>query len=69
MKFRSKNVADLLNSPFTLGAERSKKLSDTEHTTIGIGASQVIIVTEIVPDRRGQMWTEGLSNMAFGVLR
>ena len=35
-RFRSKNGADPLNSPFTLGAERSKKLSDTEHITFGI---------------------------------
>ena len=30
-RFRSKNGADPLNSPFTLRAERSRKLSDMEH--------------------------------------
>ena len=46
-----KNRANLLNSPFTLGAERSKKLSDKERITFGIGAFQVIIVTKIVLDQ------------------
>ena len=41
--------------PFTLRAEHSKKLSDTECVTFGIGAFQLVIVTGIVPDRRGQM--------------
>ena len=41
--------------PFTLRAERSKKLYDTERITFGIGAFQLVIVTGIVPDRRGQM--------------
>ena len=67
-RFRSKNGADPLNRSFTLGAERSKKLSDTERITFGIGAFQLVIVTGIVPDQRGQMWTEGLSDTVFGAL-
>ena len=39
--------------PFTLRAERSKKLSDTERITFGIGAFQFVIVTRIVPERWG----------------
>ena len=53
--FRSKNGADPLNRSFTLGAKRSKKLSDMERITCGIGAFQLVIITGIVPDRRGQM--------------
>ena len=34
------------NSPFTSGAECSKKLSDTEHITSGIEAFQAIIITK-----------------------
>ena len=45
-RFRFKNRADPLNSPFTLRAERSRKLFDTECITFGIGAFQVIIVTK-----------------------
>ena len=48
--FHSKNGANLLNSPFTLGAERSRKLSDTERITFGVGVFQVIMVTKLVPD-------------------
>ena len=50
MRFRSKNGGDPLNRSFTLGAERSKKLSDTECITFGIGAFHLVIVTGIVPD-------------------
>ena len=46
-RFRSKNGADPLNNPFTLRAERSRKLSNTGRITLGIGAFQVIIVTKI----------------------
>ena len=52
--FRSKNGADPLNSLLTLGAERSRKLSDTERITFGIGVFQVIIITKIVPDQLDQ---------------
>ena len=55
MRFRSKNGGDLLKRSFTLGAERSKNLSDTECITSGIGAFQLIIVTGIVPDWPAQM--------------
>ena len=43
MGFRSKNGANPLNMyrSFTLGAERSKKLSDTERITFGIGVSEL----------------------------
>ena len=68
-RFCSKNGVDPLNSPFTLVAERPEKVADTERITSGIGAFQLIIVTGIVPDRRGQMWTEDLSDMIFGALR
>ena len=44
-KFCSKNGADPLNSPFTSGAEHSKMIADTGRITSGIGALQVIIVT------------------------
>ena len=54
-RFRSKNEADPLNRSFTLGAERSKKLSDTERITFGIAVFQLVIVTGTVPDRLGQM--------------
>ena len=52
MGFRSKNGTDPLNRSFTLAAECSKKLSDTERITFGIGAFQLVIVTGTVPDRR-----------------
>ena len=68
-RFSSKNEADPLNSPFTSGAERSKKLSDTERITFGIGVFQVLIVTNIVPNQLDQVWTEGLSDMVFGALQ
>ena len=54
-RFRSKNGADPLNSPFTIRAERSKKLSDTERITFGIGAFQLVIFTGIAPERWDQM--------------
>ena len=60
--------ADPLNSLFTLGAKRYKKLSDTELIIFGIGAFQVMIVTKIVPDQLYQASTEGLSVMVFRVL-
>ena len=43
MGFHSKNGANPLNMyrSFTLGAERSKKLSDTERITFGIGVSEL----------------------------
>ena len=43
MGFHSKNGANPLNmyKSVTLGAERSKKLSDTERITFGIGASEL----------------------------
>ena len=66
--FCSKNGADPLNSPLTLGAQRSRKLSDTERITFEIGVFQAIMVTKIVPDQLDQAWTEGLSDMVFGVL-
>ena len=47
--------ANPLNRSFTLGAERSKKLSDMERITFGIGASELVIVTGIATDWRGQM--------------
>ena len=55
MRFCSKNVADPLNNLFTLGAEHSRKLSNTERITFGIGALQFIIVTKIVPDQLDQV--------------
>ena len=70
-----KDGADPLNRALTLGGERSKKLSDTERLTFGIGAFQLVIITEIVPDRRGQMkqkaypiWFSRLSDDRFGIL-
>ena len=54
-RFRSKSGADPLNSQFTLRAERSRKLSDTERITFGIGVFQLIIVTKIVPDQLDQV--------------
>ena len=54
-RFRSKNRADPVNSLLTLGAERSKNLSDTERITFGIEAFQVIIVTKIVSDKLDQV--------------
>ena len=53
--FSSRKRADLLNSLFTSEAERSKKLSDAEPITFGIGAFQLVIVTGIVLDRWGQI--------------
>ena len=50
-----KNGTHPLNSSFTSGAERSKKLSDTERITFGIGEFQVLIVTKIVPDQLDQV--------------
>ena len=64
-RFRFKNGADPMNSLFTLGAELSKKLCDTECITFGIGAFQVMIVTKIVPDQWDQVGTEGLSGMVL----
>ena len=55
MGFHSNNSANSLHGSFTLGTERSKKLSNTEHITFGIGASELIIVTGIETDWRGQM--------------
>ena len=55
MGFHSKNGANPLNRSFTLGAERSKKLSNTKRITFGIGASELVIVTGIATDWRGQM--------------
>ena len=55
MRFRSKNVADPVNGHFKLGAECSKTLSDTECITFRIGAFQLVIVTGIVLDHRGEM--------------
>ena len=54
-RFHSKNGVDPLNSSFTLGAERSRKLSDTERITFGIRVFQLVIVTGIVPDQWDQM--------------
>ena len=68
-KFRSKNEADSLNSPFRLEAERSKKLSDTERITSGIVAFQIIMVTKIVPEQLDQVCTEGLSTMVSRALQ
>ena len=42
-RFHYRNGADRLSSQFTLRAERSKKLSDTERITFGIGAFQLVI--------------------------
>ena len=47
-RFRSENWTDPLNSPFALGVERSRKLSDMERITFRIGAFQVTIITKIV---------------------
>ena len=54
-RFCSQNGADPLNSPFTLGAECSKKRSDMERITFRIGVLQVIIVTKIVSDQLDQV--------------
>ena len=54
-RFRYENESDPLNSPFTLGAERSIKLSDTERITFKIGAFQLVIVPGIVLNHRGQL--------------
>ena len=54
-RFRSRSGVDQLNSPFTLGVERSKKLLDMERITFGIRAFQLVIVTGTVPNRRGSI--------------
>ena len=55
MRFSSKNGAVRLNSLFTLGAERARKLSDTERIIFGIREFQVIIITKILPDQLDQV--------------